>query len=83
MSPSFGKKYTTKPGDQSEPLIYELYAYGSSQNGLATNTSSDLDLTIVIPDLQISHQKVLEDIVLVLQRKAEGRYVYHKKHVLK
>jgi hypothetical protein len=41
--------------------------YGSTVNSLGNRTDSDLDLTLVIPDFEISHEIVLRSIKYILE----------------
>ena len=47
---------------------WSLMTYGSTVNGLSHNSDSDLDLTILIEDFEISHEVILRAIKRVLER---------------
>jgi hypothetical protein len=49
-------------------MTWSLMTYGSTVNGLSHNSDSDLDLTILIDDFEISHEVILRGIKRVLER---------------
>ena len=45
---------------------WQLMVYGSAINGLGHCTDSDLDLTIILDDFDVSHEIILRNISRVL-----------------
>ena len=70
-SKSFQKKYC-----ETKNHKYSLQIFGSNINGLASNESSDLDLTILISDYNISHKILLWDVMSVLKKYQDGKDRY-------
>lgn len=67
LSPTFAKRYSHNGG-------FSLRMFGSSVNGLASRESSDLDITFLHSDFGLSHQDILIDIKLVIERYGEERF---------
>ena len=49
-----------------------LEIYGSTVNSLATNTDSDLDLTLIVKDFELNHEIILQIIRVELSK--TGRF---------
>ena len=58
-------------GSEVSKDSWDLVIYGSTVNALATKQESDLDLTIVIDDFEVSHEIILRNIKKVLETKAQ------------
>ena len=65
------KKYLKKHVD------FELRLYGSAASGLCCKKSSDIDITILVNDFDICHEKILEVVKENLEKcsLATGRYM--------
>lgn len=59
---------------------YSILKYGSTINGMHSRRSSDIDLTIVINDYRLHHDRILEDVMKALKKyqSYEGRYKFQK-----
>ena len=66
-SRSFKDKYETEMKNKNFHG-YHIAKYGSMINGLGSQESSDLDLTILVDDLSMNHEEILKDVKAIIMK---------------